>query len=156
MSNINCNGEIRIDGENIFSKIYPIGSIYLSLSNTSPANLFGGTWEMLPEGYALWTAKSTGEGGQTIAAGLPNITGKVEIWGTDTGRAYMSYDGEVFKSSGQETGNHRLQGNTNSNSATKQKGFTFDASKGGVDPIYGKATTVQPPAIKVYAWKRVS
>ena len=53
--------------------MFPVGSLYLNINSTSPASLFGGTWERLPAGYALWTATS-GAGG-TIAAGLPNITG---------------------------------------------------------------------------------
>lgn len=33
--------------------IYPVGSIYLSTSNTSPATLFGGTWERWGSGRTL-------------------------------------------------------------------------------------------------------
>ena len=29
----------------VINKIYPVGTIYQSTSNTSPASLFGGTWE---------------------------------------------------------------------------------------------------------------
>ena len=31
----------------IFNMIYPIGSIYMSTNSTSPATLFGGTWEQI-------------------------------------------------------------------------------------------------------------
>lgn len=37
----------------LFSKIYPVGSIYMSVNNTDPAVLFGGTWERLPAGRCL-------------------------------------------------------------------------------------------------------
>lgn len=31
--------------DDILQKIYPIGAIYLSMNSTSPASIFGGTWE---------------------------------------------------------------------------------------------------------------
>ena len=30
--------------EQVLAKIYPVGAIYMSVSPTSPASLFGGTW----------------------------------------------------------------------------------------------------------------
>ena len=55
--------------------IYPVGSIYMSVTNTSPQSFLGGTREALPGGYALWTASSGA--GETIIAGLPNIYGNI-------------------------------------------------------------------------------
>ncbi len=35
------------------SKIYPVGAIYMSSVSTSPASLFGGTWEQLEDRFLL-------------------------------------------------------------------------------------------------------
>ena len=37
----------------LIDKIYPVGSIYLSVNNVSPATFIGGTWTALSNGYIL-------------------------------------------------------------------------------------------------------
>lgn len=48
-SNIKCwiSPSGKIDLSSLWDQIYPVGSIYLSVNATSPAVLFGGTWEQL-------------------------------------------------------------------------------------------------------------
>ena len=41
---------------------YPVGSIYLSTNNTSPASLFGGTWEQLKDRFLLGAGDSYAAG----------------------------------------------------------------------------------------------
>lgn len=39
----------------IVNLIYPVGAVYISLSSTSPATLFGGTWEKISGRFLLAT-----------------------------------------------------------------------------------------------------
>ena len=121
--------------------MFPVGSLYLNINSTSPASLFGGTWEKLPEGYALWTATS-GAGG-IIAAGLPNITGSFVIGGNKDAR---SASGAFSKG---ETGYRSNYGGAND-------GYDYNFNASSLNSIYGNSDTVQPPAYKIYAWKRIS
>ena len=45
-------------------KIYPVGSIYMSMSLTSPSSLFGGTWQRIQSRY-LMASDSTYTAGET-------------------------------------------------------------------------------------------
>ncbi|MBP5423743.1 MAG: hypothetical protein J6Y78_15010 [Paludibacteraceae bacterium] len=50
--------------QNYLNYMYPVGSIYISVGSTSPAVLFGGTWEKI-EGKFLLASSSTHELGST-------------------------------------------------------------------------------------------
>ena len=65
----------KVSGD-LISKIYPVGSIYMSVNDVDPAVLFGGKWERLPAGRCLigagsYTPISTvaGDSGTTYALG---------------------------------------------------------------------------------------
>ena len=44
---------IRAVKEDVFNLIYPVGSIYMSANNVSPATLFGGEWESLENRFLI-------------------------------------------------------------------------------------------------------
>ena len=54
---VNCfpknANSFEINGKSITDFIYPVGSIYMSMVSTSPATLFGGTWERIAKGRCL-------------------------------------------------------------------------------------------------------
>ena len=59
------NKRWQINDINFFNIVYPIGSIYMSINATSPAELFGGTWEQIKDTFLLcagdtYLAGSTG------------------------------------------------------------------------------------------------
>lgn len=43
----------NIDIQTVVDKIYPIGSIYMSVNTTNPSTLFGGTWEQIKDRFLL-------------------------------------------------------------------------------------------------------
>lgn len=42
---VNCMKGLEINGVNLLDVIYPIGSIFMSVKNTNPGSILGGTWE---------------------------------------------------------------------------------------------------------------
>ena len=124
---------------------YPVGSIYQSTDPTSPAALFGGSWEVIASERVLMGASSTHAAGTTVKAGLPNITGTLsDVMGSFY--AYPSGSGAFsVKGIGRslENGSSGNYGN-----------ISFDASKSNA--IYGRSSTVQPAAYYVHIWHRVA
>lgn len=140
----------KLDTTELLNKIYPIGSIYISVNQTSPASFIGGTWQALDEGRTLWTTTTAGQGGTTVSAGLPNIEGSLEsvvmarTWDSQPySTGALSFGWNVLNTSGAGDGWW-----------TYLKPLYFNANDD--NDIYGNSTTVQPPAFIVYMWKRTA
>lgn len=52
-------------GASLFDLIYPVGAVYISMNNTSPATLFGGSWTKVEGKFLLGTSSAypTGSSG---------------------------------------------------------------------------------------------
>ena len=123
---------------------YPVGSIYQSADPTSPAALFGGTWEEIASDRVLMGTSSSHAAGTTVKAGLPNITGSFVA-----NVHYMQH-----KVSGAFTAGDRITSTGASNGDASVYKFSLDASKSNA--VYGRSSTVQPAAYYVHIWRRVA
>ena len=54
------SGEVIEGSMNICDLVYPVGSIYMSLNSTSPADLFGGEWEQLHGRFLFASVEPSG------------------------------------------------------------------------------------------------
>ena len=118
---------------------------WISVDSTSPAALFGGSWEEIASERVLMGASSTHAAGTTVKAGLPNITGTLsDVMGSfyayPSGSGAFSVKGIGMSLENGYSGNY---GN-----------ISFDASKSNA--IYGRSSTVQPAAYYVHIWHRVA
>lgn len=117
---------------------YPVGAIYLSVTDANPAALFGGTWERIGGRFLLgadttYTAGSTG--------------GEAEHTLTADEMPRHNHDVDNLNASGNATPFMTVQ-------AQDKRGFG-----GNVQTMYaggGKAHNNMPPYLAVYMWKRVS
>lgn len=153
-------GVIRVGGESGALAAYPVGSFYLSAIATSPAELFGGTWERLKDTFLMasgnkYTAGSTG--------GKANHAHKY-------GLQYGGYYGDIALENDPNAGSLVYDANGNISVATAEKlsGFSADVNGGStktrqtVTPTHyrsiGTTSTEDnlPPYLAVYVWKRVA
>ena len=133
--------------------LYPVGSIYQSTDPTSPAALFGGTWEQIASERVLMGASSSHKAGTTVNAGLPNITGSL-IEAKVGGSPFRGSKASLSKSGALKfTEVNTAWGGYNGMDGSAYN-IEFDASRS--NPIYGRSSTVQPAAYYVYIWHRVS
>ena len=123
---------------------YPVGSIFQTVSRTSPAALFGGTWQEIAQNRVLMGAGSGHAAGTTVEAGLPNITGSF----------VANVRPNDHKVSGAFTAGSAIATTGEFNSFSDVYKFSLDASKSNA--IYGRSATVQPAAYYVHIWRRVA
>lgn len=128
------------DISTILSKVYPVGSIYMSVNSASPATLFGGTWERIKDQFLLAAGdkyaagKTGGEATHTLTENeIP--AHRHSIWFPNAG-------GEQSAAIG-----YPEAGSKNTWYAEASK----TAGAGG-----GAAHNNMPPYLSVYVWKRTA
>lgn len=125
-------------------QIYPIGSIYMSVNNVNPANLFGGTWEQLKDRFLLGAGdtysagSSGGEATHTLTVDeMPSHTHNRE-----GGTQKIMFDMGVYNAWGSPIKN------TDAYEYTAQADNL--ANTGGSQPHNN-----MPPYLVVYMWQRI-
>lgn len=140
--------------KNVLSELYPVGSVYIGTQATCPlATLISGsTWTLVSAGRVLQGVDTGQTAGSTVAAGLPNITGVMQI-GNISGSNYPS---GFTKTTGAFYGSD--SGNVATGVLQYASGYNqtsnFDASHS--NSVYGSSDTVQPPAYLVNIWQRTA
>lgn len=113
-----------------------------------------GTWEKISKGRVLQGASDEQTVGETIEAGLPNITGFTAGFPYSASNCFSRYP----NSSGTNGPNGAFYSagyaRVGSSDGREGPSVAFDASRS--NSIYGNSSTVQPPAYIVNIWKRVS
>ena len=126
----------------ILSRIYPVGSIYLSVDSTSPESIFGGTWEPIPTGKMLLSA---GDGYAVESTG-----GEAEH--TLTVDELPSHSHDMIIKNTNENGRTDEANNSGSGSSGFENFATWHTKTTGG----GKAHNNLPPYLAVYMWKRIA
>lgn len=132
----------QIKSMGIFDAIYPVGSLYISVNNVSPATLFGGTWKRIQDRFLL-AASSTYAGGTT---------------GGSTYHQHTSPTG--YNSENKLLGISYKQGKTNANvnGEVATLGQAVGVASGDYNWTLPKTDNAMhmPPYLAVYMWERTA
>lgn len=139
--------DIRVKA--IVDLLYPVGTVIAVANTNTPAFTKYGTWEKIGSGRVLWGADSSHTPGANIEAGLPNITGSI-LHGIPS---YVKGN-ETVKGTGAFKRNTETTYNVGGGNEVKVESIDFNASTS--NSIYGKSSTVQPPAYVVNFWRRTA
>ena len=93
--------DVKVNGTDIMLLAYPVGSIYMSVNSTSPADLFGGTWEEIAGGRVLMGQSDDYAAGTTGGSATHTHTGPAHthtMAHTHTGPAHTHAYGARFGS----------------------------------------------------------
>lgn len=120
----------------VLKKLYAVGSIYMSTNSTSPAELFGGTWERIKDKFLLGSGDSYSAG---TTGGSATHTLTIDEMPTHSHQYYrMKKGGDTWWVAG-SNGTIFTQEYTNTNSTGN-----------------GQAHNNMPPYLTLYIWKRTA
>ena len=149
----------KIEASSI-NKVYPVGSIYMSVSNTSPASLFGGTWERINSCFLLASGEAHDEEGNHYFYEVGDTGGEINHKLTinempnhrHSSDSYMNgYPVNVVSPNDYCTWVNRFNSSANA-PAQGETGITIKTSYVGG----GLSHNNMPPYLVVNMWKRTA
>lgn len=96
----------------LLNRVYPVGSIYMSVVNVSPASFLGGTWQAIEQGRMLMAAGSSWQAGTTGGAAYHALTVQ-EMPAHDHSATETAAGGHTHGASTGSAGAHAHSGSTN-------------------------------------------
>lgn len=138
--------------------IYPVGSVYISYTSTSPATRFGGTWSSITGRFPYFNAGIGTDGSNTVTLTtlqMPSHTHSLK--GHTVGMGGNANSKKYVFLSGSGTSSERLY-------------WWSDPNKGGYDDVFtivdsynysnssggGKSHNNMPAYQTLYAWRRTA
>ena len=109
LSNFYTSGSLVND---LLNRVYPVGSIYMSAVNVSPASFLGGTWQAIEQGRMLMAAGSSWQAGTTGGAAYHTLT-VAEMPAHDHSATETAAGGHTHAASTGAAGAHSHSGSTN-------------------------------------------
>ena len=146
------NVPVKFSGKTLLDVVYPVGAIYMSVSEISPATLFGGTWERIQNRFLL-AAASSYTAGNTGGEATHTLTANEMPSHTHALRANTSWgESETLGAWKQYFGSNILM-DAGSSGTTITTSYYYDAAQqaGG-----GGSHNNMPPYLVVYMWKRTA
>ena len=137
---------------------YPVGAIYLSVDNTNPATLFGGTWEQIKDKFLLCagdTYSAGGTGGEATHILSPEEMG-------NHSHLFNQYKNKYSYISESAFNQNDLWSDTDQGfyipSTEREYGQTTTPMQSeSFEPVYEPTPmSKMPPYLTVYVWKRTA
>lgn len=153
-----------IDRDEILDMIYPVGSFYITASNTNPGTLFKGTWEKIENKFLLASGSSyvngttggTTEHSHTMGAHTHGL-GDEGFACIDMSTQYINQ--RELSSGVSYTQNFRktVSGSAVDKTEVRPYGTALGGRTQGMSSsVNTGATTVLPPYLAVNVWKRTA
>lgn len=126
----------------ILEAVYPVGSIYMSVNGTSPATLFGGTWEAIQGKFLLGAYGNTYKAGSTGGEATHTLT---------TSEMPSHNHAVYYPNAGADDHSAPVNYPDGPSDSTYYAVGSYTSREGG-----GKAHNNMPPYLAVYIWKRTA
>lgn len=138
----------------LLNKIYPVGSIYMSANSTSPATLFGGTWQQLKDRFLIGAGSSYENGATGGATSHKHTTASHALTIEEMPEHGHGY---TLAYGGNDPVKGFSYGNTYAGNFDDSSQY-INNNGGGKAHSHGDtgSSSNMPPYLAVYMWKRTA